>query len=44
MTNKEFNFAFAQPTNWDNFSDQGESESEEVENYSRSQDQKETYD
>ena len=37
MTNKELKFAFAQPTNWDNFSDEDDSESQEDENDSRSQ-------
>ena len=37
MTNKEYKFAFAQPTNWDNFSDEDDSESQEDENDSRSQ-------
>ena len=37
MTNKESNFAFAQPTNWDNFSDEDSSQSQEDENDSRSQ-------
>ena len=38
VTNKELKFAFAQPTNWDNFfSDEDDSESQEVENDSRSQ-------
>ena len=32
VTNKELNFAFAQPTNWDNFSDEEYSESQEDEN------------
>ena len=37
VTNKELKFAFAQPTNWDNFSDEDDSESQEDENDSRSQ-------
>ena len=37
VTNKEFKFAFAQPTNWDNFSYEDNSESQEDENDSRSQ-------
>ena len=37
VTNKELKFAFAQPTNWDNFSDEDDSESQEGENDSRSQ-------
>ena len=37
VTNKEHKFAFAQPTNWDNFSDEDDSESQEDENDSRSQ-------
>ena len=32
VTNKELKFAFAQPTNWDNFSDEDDSESQEDEN------------
>ena len=36
VTNKELKFAFAQPTNWDNFSDEDDSESQEDENDSRS--------
>ena len=36
-TNKELKFAFAQPTNWDNFSDEDDSESQEDENDWRSQ-------
>ena len=37
VTNKEHKFAFAQPTNWDNFSYEDDSESQEDENDSRSQ-------
>ena len=37
VTNKELKFAFAQPTNWDNFSYEDNSESQEDENDSRSQ-------
>ena len=37
VTNKEIKFAFAQPTNWDNFSEEDDSESQEDENDSRSQ-------
>ena len=37
VTNKELKFAFAQPTNLDKFSDEDDSESQEDENYSRSQ-------
>ena len=37
VTNKELKFAFAQPTNWDNFSDEDDSESQEDENDLRSQ-------
>ena len=37
VINKEFKFTFAQPTNWDNFSDKDDSESQEDENDSRSQ-------
>ena len=37
MTNKELNFAFVQPTNWDKLSDEDDSESQEDENDSRSQ-------
>ena len=37
VINKELKFAFAQPTNWDNFSDEDDSESQEDENDSRSQ-------
>ena len=37
VTNKELKFAFAQPTNWDNFSDEDGSESQEDENDSRNQ-------
>ena len=36
MINKELKFAFAQPTNWDNFSDEDDSKSQENENDSRS--------
>ena len=36
LINKELNFAFAQPTNWDKFSDEDDSESQEDENDSRS--------
>ena len=32
VTNKELKFAFAQPTNWDNFSYEDNSESQEDEN------------
>ena len=32
VTNKEIKFAFAQPTNWDNFSEEDDSESQEDEN------------
>ena len=37
MTNKELKFTFAQPTNWDKFSDEDDSEFQENENDSRSQ-------
>ena len=37
VTNKELKFAFAQSTNWDNFSYEDNSESQEDENDSRSQ-------
>ena len=37
VTNKEHNFVFAQPTNWDNFSDEDNSESQEDENDSKKQ-------
>ena len=37
VTNKELKFAFAQPTNWDNFSYEDNSEPQEDENDSRSQ-------
>ena len=37
VTNKELKFVFAQPTNWDNFSYEDNSESQEDENDSRSQ-------
>ena len=37
VTNKKLNFAFAQPTNWDNFSDEDDSESHEDKKDSRSQ-------
>ena len=37
VTKKELKFAFAQPTNWDNFSNENESEFQEDENDSRSQ-------
>ena len=37
VTNKELKFAFSQPTNWDNFSDEDDSESQEDKNDSRSQ-------
>ena len=37
VTNKELKFAFAQPTNWNNFSYEDNSESQEDENDSRSQ-------
>ena len=37
VTNKELKFAFAQPTNLDNFSNEDDSESQEDENDSRSQ-------
>ena len=37
VTNKELKFAFAQSTNWDNFSNEDDSESQEDENDSRSQ-------
>ena len=37
VTNKELKFAFAQPTNWDDFSDEDNSEFQEDENDSRSQ-------
>ena len=37
VTNKELKFAFAQPTNWVNFSFEDNSESQEDENDSRSQ-------
>ena len=37
VTKKELKFAFAQPTNWDNFSNENDSESQEDENDSRSQ-------
>ena len=37
VTNKELKFAFAQPTNKDNFSDEDDSEYQEDENDSRSQ-------
>ena len=37
VINKELNFAFAQPTNWDKLSDEDDSESQEDENDSRSQ-------
>ena len=34
---KQPNFVFAQPTNWDNFSDEDDSESQDIENGSTSQ-------
>ena len=37
VTNKELNFAFAQPTNWDKFSDEDDSESQEDERDLRGQ-------
>ena len=37
VANKELIFAFAQPTNWDDFSDEDDSEFQEDENDSRSQ-------
>ena len=37
VINKVLKFAFAQPTNWDNFLDEDDSESQEDENDSRSQ-------
>ena len=36
VTNKVLNFAFAQPTDWDKFSDKDDSESQEDVNDSRS--------
>ena len=36
MKNKELKFAFAQPTNWNKFSEEDDSESQEDENDSRS--------
>ena len=36
VTNKVLNFAFAQPTDWDKFSDEDDSESQEDLNDSRS--------
>ena len=37
VTNKKLKFAFAQPNNWDNFSDENNSESREDKNDSRGQ-------
>ena len=36
MTNKSHNLVFAQPTSWVNFSDDDDSESQDIENDSKS--------